>query len=421
MTLAVIEFNDQSLLIQAEDETRYAEPGFARLTDQGIETGDEARKKAWLEPMHMYNQYWCHLNQTPLAQPHRFARHHGDIAFAQLRRLWEQAGRPDELVLLTPGSFTRAQLSLLLGLVGALPAKATAILDSALAACMDVETDTMFIDMHLHETVVSVCGPRDGSVRLLDEEIFPGVGMSQLYNSVARHISNALIDSYRFDPLHASATEQVIYDQLPHWLTRLGWEKEISITLESEKGELPCILSREKIKLLVQERLTSLYPFMDEWPDCNVVLAHNGGVLAGLVDEFSAARVARRTAGTRRVLENRAEIFGQLGEVHRVRSLVRQKLGEVAEKLNGTPLATHILYGENAFPLSSPVSIELEGGALKLGNHVNPEATLTVVRRNHQLETLQGPDDIDVPMSCLPGEKITIGGQELRLIRVAED
>jgi hypothetical protein len=66
MPLAILELNDQSLLIQAEDGLLYAEPGFACLTAQGIETGESAHATAWLEPQHNYNQHWCQLNQTPL-------------------------------------------------------------------------------------------------------------------------------------------------------------------------------------------------------------------------------------------------------------------------------------------------------------------------------------------------------------------
>ena len=36
MTLAALELNDQSLLIQAEDGALHAEPGYARLTSEGM-------------------------------------------------------------------------------------------------------------------------------------------------------------------------------------------------------------------------------------------------------------------------------------------------------------------------------------------------------------------------------------------------
>ena len=157
----------------------------------------------------MYNQYWCHLNQSPLANQHRFARHNADMAFAQLRTLWQQVGSPSELALLVPGSFSRAQLSLLLGLAGALPAQVSMVMDSALAACLDIDGEVVFVDVHQHEAVLTVCGAGNGAVRILDQEIFPGSGMAQIHNSIARHISDVLIESYRFDPLHSSHTEQL--------------------------------------------------------------------------------------------------------------------------------------------------------------------------------------------------------------------
>ena len=103
MTIAALELNDQSLLIQAEDGALHAEPGFARLTEEGVVTGEEARAVAWREPQYLYNQYWSQLNQAPLPVRHRFARHHADIAFAQLRKLWKEAGSPPSLLLLVPG------------------------------------------------------------------------------------------------------------------------------------------------------------------------------------------------------------------------------------------------------------------------------------------------------------------------------
>ena len=420
MTLAAIEFNDQSLLIHAEDETRFSEPGFARLTGEGIVTGDEARAVAWREPQHMYNQYWCHLNQTPLANRHRFARHHGDIAFAQLRKLWQQGGSADSLLLLAPGSFTRSQLSLLLGMVQALPAQPGLVIDSALAACLDAEGDTLYVDLHMHESVLTVCSPAGGAIRIIDQEIFPGTGISQIHNSVARHISDFLIESYRFDPLHSSSTEQAIYDQIPHWLTRLRWEPDVTIKLESDKGELPCILRQDAIKRLIGERLASIRPFIEEWQGCKPVLAHHSGLLAGLMDEFADARVARRSAGTRRVLARQTEIRAQIDGLYRVRELRRE--GEVAaHRMNGEPLATHLLWGELAMPLSKPLSIRLTDNGPRMNNGLDKDAALTLVLRNRSLEALHGAADGALPRDCRPGESIRVGGHELKLIRVFDD
>ena len=87
MSLAIVELNDQNLLIQTERGLLHCEPGFAQLHSVGIETGERARATAWQQPQHSYNQYWRQLNQLPLPSKQKWARHHGDIAFAQLKQL----------------------------------------------------------------------------------------------------------------------------------------------------------------------------------------------------------------------------------------------------------------------------------------------------------------------------------------------
>lgn len=422
MTIAALELNDQLLLIQAEDGSMHAEPGYARLTIDGIVTGEAARAIAWREPQHVYDQYWCNLNQTSLPIRHRHARHHADIAFAQLRALWQSAGSPASLIVLVPGSFSHKQLSLLLGMVEALPAGASTVIDSALAACLDVQRDTLFVDLQMHESVLTVCQPQGGSIDVVDQEVFPGLGMGQLQNALARHISDLMIESYRFDPLHSSETEQAIYDQIPHWLARLAWEPDVSIKLSSEHGEHPCILNRDAIKALIGERLSSVRSFLEKWRSCAVLLSHSSGLLKGLVDAFSEAEIASQTAATERCLLRYEEILGRADDdLYRVRSLRRSKPVDEAPDEFGEPLATHLLYGNRALPLNRPVSIRIGENDAHISNEWNDEAALTVVMRDRSLETLQRSADVSLPESCRPGESIRIGGHELRLIRVGHD
>jgi hypothetical protein len=392
MTIAALELNDQMLLIEAEDGSLHAEPGFARLTKDGIVTGETARAVAWREPQHVYHQYWCNLNQTSLPIRHRHARHHADIAFAQLRALWQGAGSPTSLIVLVPGSFARDQLSLLLGMVEALPSVASAVIDSALAACADAQQNTLFVDLQMHESVLTVCQPRGDAISIVDQEVLPGLGMGQLQNALARHISDLMIGSYRFDPLHSSETEQAIFDQIPHWLTRLGWESDVSIKLSTEHGEHPCILNRDVIKSLIGERLASVRSFLEKWQGCVVLLSHASGLLTGLVDEFSEARVAGQTAATERCLLRYEEILEQ-----------------------------DLLFGNRALPLDQPVSIRLGEDEPHMSSEWDENAALTVVIRDQTLETLQRSADVSLPRSCLPGESIRIGGHELKLIRVGND
>jgi hypothetical protein len=423
MTVAALELNDQSLLIQAEDGALHAEPGYARLTEERIVTGEEVRAIAWREPQHIYNGYWCNLNQTPLPIRHRFARHHADIAFAQLRTLWQNAGSPETLVVLAPASFADAQLSLLLGMIEALPARTGALIDSALAACLDAAGDTLFVDLQLHESVLTVCRPQDGAIRIVDQEIFPGLGMVQVQNSVARHISDLLIESYRFDPLHSSASEQAIFDQIPHWLTRLRWESDVSIKLSSDFGEHPCILRRDAVQALIGERMASVRTFLDKWPDCRRLLSHASNLLTGLADEFADAGFLDQTAATEHCLSRCDEILEQVGDdVYFLRELHRLEpdTPHPAQGMNGEATATHVLCGDLALPLNRPVSIRLAEDGPRMTSEIDTAAALTVVLRNQSLEALHRTLEVSLPPTCRPGESIDIGGHQLRLIRVRD-
>ena len=419
MSLAVLELNDQLLLIQAANGLAHAAPGFARLSADGIESGVDARASAWLVPQNSYNHYWCHLNQTALAVKQKWARHHADIAFAQLQQLWHEVDSPDELVILVPGSFTDEQISLLLGLINALPASPVSVIDSALPACLSRPGDTLYMDMQLHLSVLSVGRTKGTTLSIVEQEVFPDLGLLQVYNSVARHISNLLVDSVRYDPLFTAKGEQAIFDQLPDWLTRLRWENEISAVMHSDKGEHPFILRRESVNRLLAERLVNVRSFIAKHPGCRLLLSHASGLLAGLSDDFASAEVLGQSAAIDQIFSVRADMPGRVDGLYRVQSLPH---GQVSQQHNDsdTPLATHVLFGDQALPLRKPVSIHFGEQGIQMVSSLDKTAALTVVLRNRLLETVHRSSQVDtsVPGQCTPGESIMVGGHQLRLIEV---
>lgn len=421
MNTAVLQLNDQSLLMLGQDAVLHEQPGFARVDDEGIITGEAARATAWLQPQHSYNQFWVHLNQAPLASREKWARHHADIAFAQLKSLWQAAGEPEQLIMLVPGSFDDAQLSLLLGLAGALPAEVTAVLDTALAAGNNQEGDFLHLDMQLHQTVSSWCRARSGVVRIKEQEVFPNLGLLQLYNTVARCISNLLIDSARFDPLHSSDTEQYIFDRMPEWLTRLRWDGELSASLDTAKGQLPFILRNDRIRTLLGERLASVAGFIERHKDIPLVLSYETSVLAPYSDLFKQARIASKSDAVNFVQSNLQAIHEQVDELYRVRSLVLDTTSAVQAPVNGRP-ATHLLHGDRAVPLDRPVSIRLTGEGLQVTTAIERDASLTIVARDGQIEEVARDSAVDseLPAHCVPGESVRVGGHALRLIEVRD-
>lgn len=421
MTVAALELNDQSLLIQAEDGALHAEPGFARLTDDGVVTGEAARAVAWREPQHVYNQYWCQLNQAPLPARHRFARHHADIAFAQLRALWQNAGSPESLLLLVPGSFSDEQVSLLLGMAGALPATAACVIDSALAACADAESDTVYVDLQMHDLVLTVCRPGNGTVQVAEQEVFPGLGMAQVQNALARHVSDILIESYRFDPLHSSEAEQSIFDQVPHWLAQLCWERDVSVKLDSGQGEHACILNRDTIRSKVDDRLSSVRAFLDKRSQCELLLSHASGLLRALVAEFSGAEAADQAAATQKCLDRQAKLRIPPEDLYRMRELEQEGSNAAGAGQDEGPMATHLLCGDLALPLDHPISVWITESGLRMSGEYNEDSALALVLSSGSLETLHQEGEVTMPQNALAGGEIRLAGEGLKLIRVEGD
>ena len=163
---------------------------------------------------------------------------------------------------------------------------------------------------------------------------------------------------------------------------------------------------------------------MHKWPGCSLLLSHASAVLTGLVDEFAEAEVADQTAGTQRCLSRQAEILDQVDILYRMRALDRiepdASEGRTPE-VNGERLATHLLCGDRALPLSKPISIRIGDNGPRMSSEVDDRAALTVVMRNRSLETLHLAADATIPPTCRPGESIRIGGHELKLIRVRHD
>ena len=426
MSLAVLELNDQALLIHTEQGQSISEPGFAQLTSKGIETGEVARSIAWRSPQSSFNQYWRQLNQLPLPSNQRWARHNADIAFAQIEQLLNATAAPEKLILSVPGSFSDEQMSLVTGLIDASSSQLYAVIDSALAAGLDCQNQTWIVELQLHQTVVSLIQPQDkgtqGSIEVVQQELIPDLGIMTIYNSVARHISNSLVTDYRYDPLHNSEGEQTIYDQIPTWLSTLTVKPEVTISISSPKGELPLVLRKHKIEELIESRLAKLTEILESTEKHDVIFTHSGAIIGRLVSRFATARLLSADQGCRNCFSVQQEIALESEQLHRIRSL---KTGLLSDKItinqtHQSGYATHLLYNNQAWPLATAISIYLKNDQLSFKSGADKDATLALMITDSELGVLyqQPGNEVLLPKSSQPGGSIVIAGHKVKLIEV---
>ena len=426
MSLAVLELNDQALLIHTEQGQSISEPGFAQLTSKGIETGEVARSIAWRSPQSSFNQYWRQLNQLPLPSNQRWARHNADIAFAQIEQLLNATAAPEKLILSVPGSFSDEQMSLVTGLIDASSSQLHAVIDSALAAGLHCQNQTWIVELQLHQTVVSLIQPQDkgtqGSIEVVQQELIPDLGIMTIYNSVARHVSNSLVTEYRYDPLHNSEGEQTIYDQIPTWLSTLTVKPEVTISISSPKGELPLVLRKHKIEELIESRLAKLTEILESTEKNDVVFTHSGAIIGRLVSRFATARLLSADQGCRNCFSVQQEIALESEQLHRIRSL---KTGLLLDKItinqtHQSGYATHLLYNNQAWPLATAISIYLKNDQLSFKSGADKDATLALMITDSELGVLyqQPGNEVLLPRSSQPGGSIVIAGHKVKLIEV---
>ena len=426
MSLAVLELNDQALLIHTEQGQSISEPGFAQLTSKGIETGEVARSIAWRSPQSSFNQYWRQLNQLPLPSNQRWARHHADIAFAQIEQLLNATAAPEKLILSVPGSLSDEQMSLVTGLIDASSSQLHAVIDSALAAGLHCQNQTWIVELQLHQTVVSLIQPQDkgtqGSIEVVQQELIPDLGIMTIYNSVARHVSNSLVTEYRYDPLHNSEGEQTIYDQIPTWLSTLTVKPEVTISISSPKGELPLVLRKHKIEELIESRLAKLTEILESTEKHDVVFTHSGAIIGRLVSRFATARLLSADQGCRNCFSVQQEIALESEQLHRIRSL---KTGLLLDKItinqtHQSGYATHLLHNNQAWPLATAISIYLKNDQLSFKSGADKDATLALMITDSELGVLyqQPRYEVLLPRSSQPGGSIVIAGHKVKLIEV---
>lgn len=432
MSTAVLELNDQALLIKTQDGELFCEPGYALHTEQGIITGLAAQQQAWLQPQNIYRDYWRQLNQAQLPGDQHWARHHADIAFAQLQSLLAKAGSPEQLILSVPSTFDDQQLSLLLGLIDALKTSIVAIIDSSLADCLylgdsikgnkDSEKQTLYVDLQMHQMVVSQVSFEGSNLRIKAHQVIPDIGASHIHNTLASYIRDLAIKNHRYDPLHTSEGEQAIYDQLPALTRRIGGLAECDLSIASPRGDLQLLLRKKDIELLLANRLDSLNRLINKTAATDITFSHNTKLISAVYSGFSAARELNETQGVDNCLNYHQPLMEKSASLHRITSIQELLVNSGRRSTDTAPPApaTHLLYQGKAWPLDEPLSIAMDGKRLNITQLVDSGAALVMSINKQGLNILHRDSaiSIELPETAQPGGKIFIGDYQLLLIEV---
>lgn len=422
----VLEINDTGLLLSNGTQVLAESPGFAALDGKTLQVGAAARARSRLDPRRSYNRYWYQL-ETALPAPIVGARTHADIAYAQLQSLRDAAGG-SPLILAVPGSLTREQLSILLGLVDASGLKAEGLVDAAVAAASQVETDAtcLHLDVELHRFVLTVLEGGASLSRTRVEEIAKP-GLTQVWDALSRVAAIAFVQQTRFDPLHSAGTEQTMFDALPAWLGLLGRSSSAVLELASGTRTHRASVSRDDLVKALREPFEDIAAAIDQHgrprpvtlmlsaraasvPGLVEHIEHGTGIAALRLDALAPARGARAQSARIVVPGAGLAYVTRLPGISRRADSAREAVGP-----------THVLIGDYAVALpthDAELALALERLRPGLPGSLRRLEGRLWLDGSQELSPLLNGKPARLPARVGLGDRIDFEGVVLRLIEV---
>jgi hypothetical protein len=319
--LVALELVDAGLLLVSSRGTvSPPSPGLALIDGDEITVGQDAECVARLTPRRLHSRFWQDLGISPLGRPFPGHLRSADLAHAHLKSIWESSGREArDIVVAVPGVYTEYQLALLLGIARDLEIPVCGLVDAAVAATADRETEAhcIHLDIHLHRVILTeLANDEEIVVEAVDTE--PAVGLWSLRDLWAQAVARAFVRAIRFDPLHLAATEQVLYAQLGDLLASLKTNESTEVCIPSGGRRHVVDIDRSVIINAARpayEVVSSMFAKGGGRESATIFLSHRADSLPGLADHLS-----ERTGLVMNVLHPAAAASGALAHVESIRS-----------------------------------------------------------------------------------------------------
>lgn len=318
MSTLAVEIHDAGILVSGDG---YAaahlpspSPGYALIDGGRTVTGAAAAAEARLKPKQINTRFWSEVDAANPAvsssSPHSLT--HADLAHAHLSAIWEEVreggevgrGGDAEVLLVIPGSYSDAQLGLVLGIARACRMPVTGMVDAALAATMGsldtgvespatgfAEKHLLHLDLQLHKTVLTEIMREGDEVVRHRVEVLGQPGLESLRETWVRRIAAAFVRQTRLDPLHAGETEQRLYSALPAFMQELSGGDTAVLQIEAGQKAYAVTLTRAEIGDAVDadyRRVSNLVGTLKSAGEPTaLMLSHRASALPGLRERLA--------------------------------------------------------------------------------------------------------------------------------------
>ena len=310
MAPQILELNDHGITLGDAEGIRLVSPGFALALDNSLVVGAQAQAQSRLHPNDSHSRYWQELSLDPLPSgrlPGDRYRHLADLAHAHLNSfVAESESSPSDVIMSVPGSFSREQLGILLGIAKQTPLTIAGLIDSALIAAAGAQTmqgseHTIVVQQQLHQTLFTQVSCHQGVLKVDSSVALPSSGSQNVIDSLMQLSTELFIDQCRFNPQHDAATEQLLYNALPVWLAADVSSGSLLLELTADgavhNAKLPyesLVVALAPIRQRLNEQLSAMVSRVANSTNVQIVLCSTLSELPGL--KIQLARVAPVTS-----------------------------------------------------------------------------------------------------------------------------
>ena len=415
----ILELNDADLTLYSDAAVLHRSPGIAVVLDDAVHFGEEALRLSRIHPRQTNQQYFTRLNADPLTAPGRSARNHADLVYLHLQTfkpLIDAEG--GEVLLAVPGILSADQLGVLLGVLQEIGIGVSGFVDAAVAAAAgrSLPERAYHLDVMMQRAVVTVLETNaDGEVGKAGVQEVLECGLNRLMEGWIDVIADRFVRETRFDPLHAAATEQQLFDQIHAWLEG-GGAAELAVEIDHAEQQRRVEIGRAALEDKAGQRFRLLADVVPRGARLLVSAraARLPGLARSLTDLGTDTTSLEPDALARGCLANLDRIMSGDGELRLVTRLPGGRLPgdrRAAPESAGSDPAmrpTPALEGAEAWPLegsAAPVPARRDGSALLL-------EPATGVQLNGA--------GVDRPTPLARGDRVTVGEREFLMIRVRD-
>lgn len=432
----ILELNDADLTLYRDRTVLHRSPGVAVVLNDEVHFGDDALKLARVHPRQTNQQYMSRLSGDPLAVPGSRARNHADLVYLHLKTFKPLIDAEGGAVLLAvPGVLSADQLGVLLGVLQEVGIEVRGFVDAAVAALANeaVAGPAYHVDVMMQRAVVTAV-EADGQVGKAGAQEVPDCGLNRLLEGWINVIADRFVQETRFDPLHAAATEQQVFNQVYRWLDAGDGARDLTVEVvhadQARRVELGHAVLADK----AEQRFRQLADVLPR--GARAYLSARAARLPGLSQALAAAQAEVTALAADALVEgclaNLERIVPEGDELRLVTRLPLTSGGPAPAAPAETPPAagsaamnespaqsrrappaaepalapTHLLHGSEAIPL--------EAGPTELALGRDGERFVLSPAADVRLNDTSPAE----PAPLAVGDRISAGGREYRVIHV---